>query len=288
MVRPAQRRELVAWVRAAYQLSTHRACRVTGVARSSVLYRSVRPPQQALRARIRELASVRVRAGYRQLFILLRREGWPVNHKRVYRLYCEEGLSLRLKRPRRHRTASLRSQAPRPTAPNQQWAMDFMHDTLATGETIRVLTMMDLCTRECIGLVAARRFRAEDVVRILEGVTQQREGAPRRIKVDNGTEFTSKALDHWAYWAKVELDFSRPGRPGDNAHIEAFNGNVRRECLSQSWFVSVGDAQRELDAWQDDYNNRRPHKALAGHPPALYRAGGWPLLDRHQGRTSHL
>jgi putative transposase len=166
--------------------------------------------------------------------------------------------------------------------------MDFMHDTLANGETIRVLTVVDLCTRECIALQAAKKFSATDVVTILQVAVGQRAATPQRIKVDNGTEFTSKVLDHWAYWAKVELDFSRPGRPGDNAHIEAFNGNVRRECLSQHWFVSLGDAQGQLDAWRDDYNTSRPHKALAGQPPALYRAGGCCLEDRRQGRNSHL
>jgi putative transposase len=241
-----------------------------------VLYRSVRPPQEALRKRIRDLANVRVRAGYEQIYVLLRREGWPVNHKRVYRLYCEEGLSLRVKRPRRHRTAIPRIRVVQPSAPNQQWAMDFMHDTLANGETIRVLTAIDVFTRECVALRAAKHFRAPELVMILRETTELRGTTPLYIKVDNGSEFTSKALDHWAYWSKVQLDFSRPGKPGDNARIEAFNGNVRRECLSQHWFVSVEDAQRELDAWREDYNFQRPHKALAGTPPSLFRVFGWP------------
>ena len=223
MVRPAERRELASWAREAYQLSTRRACQATGVGRSLVLYRSVRPKQEALRKKIRDLASVRVRAGYEQIHMLLRREGWKLNRKRVYRLYCEEGLSLRLKRPHRHRTAVRRQQTQRPTAPNQLWAMDFMHDTLARGDSIRVLTVVDVCTRECVVLMVAKRFTGEDLVGILGKVIEER-GKPERIKVDNGTEFTSKALDHWAYWNKVELDFSRPGKPADTPTLRPSMG----------------------------------------------------------------
>jgi putative transposase len=150
--------------------------------------------------------------------------------------------------------------------------MDFMHDTLASRETIRVLTAIDVCTRECVALVVARRFSGSDVAEILGSVGRAR-GLPARIQVDNGTEFTSRSLDHWAYWNKVELDFSRPGKPSDNAFIESFNATARRECLSQHWFMSLEDAQRTLDAWKDDYNNTRPHGSLAGVPPAKHRSG---------------
>lgn len=158
MVRPAQRRAAMAWAREAYALSERRACRAVGVDRSFVRYRSVRPHQETLRKRLRELARVRVRAGYKQLHVFLRREGWPVNHKRVYRLYTEEGLTLKRRRPKRHRSASVRKSRPMPTEPNQQWATDFMHDTLATGETIRLLTAIDLSTRECVILRAGKGF----------------------------------------------------------------------------------------------------------------------------------
>ena len=271
-MRPAQRRALAVWAKEAYALSEMRACRAVGVQRSSVRYRSRRPHQDVLRGRIRELASVRVRAGYRQVHLLLRREGWPVNKKRVYRLYTEENLTLRQRRPRRHRTAAVRLARPLPTRANEFWAMDFMHDTLARGETIRVLTAIDVCTRECVALVASKRFTGSDVAEILGAVGHKR-GLPERIKVDNGTEFTSRSLDHWAYWNKVELDFSRPGKPSDNAFIESFNATARRECLSQHWFTSLEDAQRTLDAWKDDYNNTRPHGSLAGVPPAKHRGG---------------
>lgn len=282
MVGPARRRALVSWAQGAFQLSDGRACRATGVHRSTLRYRSVRPSQEPLRRRLHELASVRVRAGYRQLHVLLRREGWPINHKRVYRLYREEGLVLKPRRPRRHRTAVVRVARPYPKRPNEQWAMDFMHDTLAGGETIRVLTAMDLYSRECVALQVGRRFSDARVAEILERAGKRRGSLPDRIRVDNGTEFTSKALDHWAYWNHVQLDFSRPGKPSDNAFIEAFNASVRRECLSQHWFLSLEDAQRTLDAWRKDYNNVRPHSALANKSPRQYAGGGDFIPDRNR------
>ena len=282
MVRPAQRRALAVWAQQAYGLSQRRACRAVGVDRSLVRYRSVRPAQEALRRRIRELAAVRVHAGYKQLHVYLRREGWPVNPKRVYRLYTEEGLTLKPRRPRRHRTATTRQARPRPKAPNQQWAMDFMHDTLADGRTLRGFTAIDLYTRECLLLRVARGFGGADVAALLTEAGQSRGPVPERIRVDNGTEFRSRALDHWANWNGVRLDFSRPGKPVDNAFIESFNGTVRRECLSQHWFTGLEDAQQTLDAWRKHYNNHRPHRSLANRSPAKYRGGGHCVPDRNR------
>ena len=282
MVRPAQRRAAVVWAREAYRLSERRACRAVGAPRSTVRYRSVRPHQEALRRRLRELASVRVRAGYRQLHVFLRREGWKVNAKRVYRLYTEEGLTLKRRRPKRHRSAVRRKARPMPAGPNEQWAMDFMHDTLADGRSLRVFTAIDLCTRECVVLQAAKGFTGENVAAILSQAGAVRGKLPSRIRVDNGTEFTSRALDHWAYWRGIALDFSRPGKPVDNCFIESFNGTVRRECLSQHWFTGLEDAQRTLDAWREDYNNTRPHRSLANQSPAKHRGGGYCLPDRNR------
>jgi len=209
-----------------------------------------------------------------------------VNRKRVYRLYREEGLSLRIKRPRRHRTAVARAKTVNPIEPNQVWAMDFMHDTLASRTSIRVLTMVDVATRECVALVAAKSFTGEAVAAILSDVAKQRGRHPEHIRVDNGTEFTSRALDLWAYWNHVELDFSRPGKPGDNSFIEAFNGTLRRECLSQHWFLSIVDAQSILDVWRDDYNEHRPHRSLAGHSPTPFSAGRAGSEDRSKLENS--
>ena len=151
--------------------------------------------------------------------------------------------------------------------------MDFVHDTLSGGQTVRVLAVIDVHTRECLALRAGRGFKGEDVAQVLSGAGAKRAALPEVISVDNGTEFTSKTLDHWAYWNQVKLDFSRPGKPTDNAHIEAFNSVLRRECLSQHWFVDLEDAQRILDRWRADYNNFRPHGSLARSTPADFAAG---------------
>jgi putative transposase len=243
-------------------------------------YRSVRPDREPLRRRPRELATVRVRAGYETLHLLLRREGWKINHKLTYRLYCEEALTLKRRRTKRRTALVVRAVRPIPTTANSQWAMDFMHDRLSDGRSLRALTVIDIATRECIALKAATRFQGSDVAEVLRGAKTERGALPQRIRVDNGTEFTSKALDHWAYWNQIQLDFSRPGKPTDNAFIEAFNGAVRRECLSAHWFTSVADANQILSAWRDNNNNARPHSSLGGDPPALYRAGATGIADR--------
>jgi putative transposase len=232
----------------------------------------VRPPDEPLRRRLNELAAVRIAYGYPQLHVLLRREGWLVNRKKVYRLYREEGLVLRRKRPRRRRSAAVRQERMAAERPNQIWAMDFVHDTLLEGGSVRVLTLLDVCTRECIALPAAKSFRGEDVVRILSEAGAARGSLPEAISVDNGSEFTSIALDHWAYWNKVRLDFSRPGKPTDNPYIEAFNSILRREFLSQHWFIDLPDAERSLERWRAEYNTLRPHGSLGRLTPADFAA----------------
>lgn len=188
---------------------------------------------------------------------------------------------MKRRRPKRHRSATARQQPAAPVAPNEAWAMDFNHDTLADGRTIRVLTAIDVFTRECVALEAASTFRGKDVARILGSAGAER-GLPARIRVDHGTEFTSKALDHWAYWNRLELDFIRPGRPTDNPFIEAFNATLRRECLSQHWFTNLEDARRTLDRWKEDYNNTQPHSSLENLPPAHFRVGGDFIADRNR------
>ncbi len=245
-----------------------------GISRSTVRYESVRPPREPLRARLRELAAVRVSYGYRRLHILLCREGWPVNRKLIERLYREEGLTLKRKKPKRRRSAVRRERSTPARAVNERWAMDFVHDTLSNGRTVRVLTVLDVYSRECVALQAGVGFRGEDVGRILSAAGQERGSLSKVISVDNGTEFTSRALDHWAYWNRVKLDFSRPGKPTDNPFIEAFNGSLRRECLSQHWFIDLKDAQTTLQRWKDEYNNVRPHSSLADQVPAHFGGGG--------------
>ena len=240
--------------------------------RSSVQYIASRPPQTALRTRIREIAEVRVSYGYRRIQVLLRREGWRVNHKRTYRLYREDGLRLRKKRPKRRRMALARQPRAAATRPNERWSMDFMADALGNGQKLRVLTVVDAYTRECVALEAAAHFRGQDVATVLSRIAVTR-GLPQMISVDNGTEFTSRAFDHWAYTNHVQLDFSRPGKPTDNATIESFNASVRRECLSQHYFSTLAEAQVVLGIYRDDFNKQRPHSSLGQKTPAEFYAG---------------
>ncbi len=255
----------------AYQISERRACQGLGWPRSSHRYKSVSDPQESLRGRLKELAGRRVGYGYRRLYILLRREGWFVNHKRVYRLYQEEGLALRKKPPRRRVACVKREIKPTAKAKNDCWSMDFVSDQLFDGRRFRILTIVDNHTRESLALHADQRIRGIDVVTILAGITQQH-GFPKRIQVDNGPEFISRDLDRWAYWNHVELAFSRPGKPTDNALIEAFNSRFRQECLNEHWFMSLEDAKEKIEAWCQEYNYARPHSSLGYRSPAEFVA----------------
>ena len=269
MVRPSRRRSLVAWLRRAYQVSERRVCGATGFARSSHRYRSTADPQDELRLRLKELAAARVRYGYRRLHVRLRREGWPINAKRVYRLYNEEGLSIRPKTPRRRRSTRYRSGRSAIERANDCWAMDFMADSLCDGRSFRILTRVDGHSRESLATVPRPSFRAQQVVEILNGLIQTR-GKPHAIRCDNGLEFAGRVLDQWAYWHDVELDFSRPGKPTDNASIEAFNARLRAECLNASWFLSMHDARDRIESWRHDYNTARPHSALGNLTPRAF------------------
>ena len=249
-----------------YQASERQALNAMGWPRSTHRYESVADKQEVLRLRLRELAAKRVGFGYRRLHIMLQREGWEINHKRVYRLYRDEGLGLRKKPPRRRVSSMKRELRPTTTEQNEAWSMDFVADELFDGSRIRVLTLVDNHTRESLALKPGQRIRGIDVAEILEAVTKVK-GFPKRIKVDNGPEFISKDLDRWAYWNKVELDFSRPGTPSDNAFIEAFNSRFRQECLNEHWFLSLEDAREKIEAWRREYNSERPHSSLGNRTP---------------------
>ena len=216
--------------------------------------------------RIRDIALSRVSYGYRRIQVMLRREGWKVNHKRVYRLYRLEGLGMRPKRHRRHVTGCRRMERIAATHPNESWSMDFMSDELYNGQRIRLLTLVDNFTRESLAIEVDQHLGGQQVAELLTLVTLER-GQPERIQVDNGPEFASKKLDQWAYLNHVELDFSRPGKPTDNAFIEAFNGRFREECLSQNWFLSLEDARDKIETWRQEYNRNRPHGALGNLAP---------------------
>lgn len=219
--------------------------------------------------RIKEIANTRVHYGYRRVHVMLRREGWQDNVKRVYRLYQEQGLSLRMKRPKRNKSARLRQPKQLVTAMNQIWSMDFVADALFDGRKLRALTVVDNYTRESLAIDVGQSLKGEDVVATLTRITSTR-GLPATIKVDNGSEFISKAMDKWAYERGVELDFSRPVKPTDNAKIESFNGRLRQECLNMHWFLSLDDARSKIEAWRQYYNETRPHSALQWESPAHF------------------
>lgn len=244
-----------------YGVGVRRACEATGFPRATHNYKPRRASQEPLRMRLRELATDRVRYGYRRLHVLVLREGWAVNVKRVYRLYGLERLTLRRKNPRRRVSTRHRVDRPVVEAANQAWPMDFMSDALADGRKLRVLTVIDLFTRESLAIRVGVRFTSGQVAEILAEVARGR-GAPRELRVDNGPEFTGKMLDLWAYLNGVTLDFSRPGKPTDNGFIESSNGRVREECLNQGYFTDLEDAREKVEAWRIDYNEVRPHSAL--------------------------
>jgi putative transposase len=232
-------------------------------------YKSRARDSSVLRMRIKEIAATRVHYGYRRVHVLLQREGFEDNHKRVYRLYREEGLSLRLKRPKRNKSARLRQPKHEVTAINQIWSMDFVADALFDGRRLRALTVVDNYTRESLAIEVGQNLKGEDVVNTLNRIAIER-GLPATIKVDNGSEFISKAMDKWAYERGVELDFSRPGKPTDNAKVESFNGRLRQECLNAHWFLSLEDARHKIDEWRQYYNETRPHSALQWATPAEF------------------
>jgi putative transposase len=275
------RRQVVGKLKAAYLISERRAVRFTGFARSSMRYRSTREPQDALRAAIREIAGEKPRWGYRFIHDRLRQRGWRVNRKRVQRLYRLENLAVRRRSKRK------RSQVPRLVRPDlvcadQRWSMDFMSDALASGRRFRCLNIIDEFTRECLTIEVAHSLPAVRVIEVLERLRIER-GLPNVIVTDNGTEFTSRAFDAWAYARGVKIDFIQPGKPVQNCFVESFNGTFRDDCLNLHWFTSLAAAKVEIEAWRREYNTERPHSSLKRLTPAkfaeIHQSGGLGLAS---------
>lgn len=262
-------RQVVAYVMASHGYSQRRACRLTRQGRSTQRRISRRDPRTELRQHMHEITSTRVRYGYRRVHVMLRRAGWRVGRNVVYRLYREEGLVLRSKRPRRRKMAVHREVRCQPRACNEAWSLDFVHDQLSNGQKFRALTVVDVFSREALAIEVGHRLRGEHVVEVLNRLTRQR-GAPRYLFADNGAEFSGHVVDLWAYHHQVRIDFSRPGKPTDNAYIETFNGSLRDECLNLHWFETLEEARQLIEAWRIDYNVSRPHMALGNVPPAEY------------------
>jgi len=250
-------------------MSQRQACSLIGISRNTLRWVSCKKAQdEALRVRMRELSEQRRRFGSPRIHVLLKREGFVVNHKRTERIYRAEGLSLRV-RKRKKRAAVARIELPVPERPNQRWSMDFVQDQLADGRRFRTLTIVDSFTRECPALEVDTSIGGKRVARVLDRLAFLR-GLPEAITIDNGPEFTSNALDEWAYRNNVKLDFIRPGKPIENAYIESFNGKFRDECLNDNWFLSLEDARKIIEAWRIDYNRHRPHSSLDNLTPMEY------------------
>jgi putative transposase len=263
-------------IRQAQGLSERRACRLVGMARTSCRYEPERQGQEEnLKARLRTLAGERRRFGYRRLTVLLRREGWTVNHKRVYRLYRQEGLQVR-RRKRKRIGAVERQPLAIPTRQNERWSMDFVADALTDGRKFRSLNIVDDYSRECLVSEVDTSIPGARVVSVLEQLREIR-GLPEVMVMDNGPEFAGKALDAWAYQRGVNLHFIEPGKPVQNAFIESFNGRFRDECLNEHWFISLEDARRNIEAWREDYNQVRPHSSLGNQTPQEFMARGAAL-----------
>ena len=279
MVTPVARREAVAHLQSAHQMSERRAIRVIGADRASVRYQSTRPDDGPLRARLKALAQERRRFGYRRLHVLLRREGHAINRKRVQRLYREERLMVR-RRGGRKRALGTRAPLDRPLAANQCWSLDFVSDQMTDGRRFRILTLEDVCTRECLALVADTSLSGRRVARELDQVIRQR-GRPATIVSDNGTELTSNAILGWSDDTGVGWHYIAPGKPQQNGFIESFNGRLRDELLNETLFRSLPHARAVLEAWRRDYNEERPHSKLGWMTPRAYASAIRGETGRH-------
>lgn len=268
MVKPAAYRQAVGYLRGEFEMSERRACRVLGVGRSSCRYRARRQVAVGLLEDLRAHAVARPRFGYRRIHALLRRGGWRVNHKRVYRLYRAEGLAVRRRR-RKRMALGLRTVLPPPSRRNERWSMDFTLDTMATGRRFRTLNIVDEFTRECLAIEVDTSIGGSRVARVLARLLETR-GRPELIVCDNGPEFAGKTLDAWAYQAGVRIHFIRPGKPVENGYVESFNGKFRDECLNNHWFLDLDDAKTKIEAWRRDYNEVRPHSSLGDLTPQEY------------------
>ena len=259
-------------------LSERQACRLVGISTSVLRYQPCEDSNQPLRERLKELAGQHRRHGYRMLHNRLTNEGWPINVKRTYRLYCEEGLTVRKRRRKKLPTCE-RQPLVRPEQPNEVWSMDFVFDELANGRKVKTLTVVDDCTKESVQIIADTSIPALYVTRVLDQVKAER-GLPKVIRTDNGPEFAGRKMLDWAARNGVELRFIQPGKPVQNAYIESFNSRFRDECLSQHWFASLSHMRSIIDNWRHDYNHYRPHSTLGYVPPAKFaaqcrqRAGG--------------
>jgi putative transposase len=252
-----------------FNLSERRACGLLAVWRSSNRYEGKPDRNAELREQLVTLAHERPRFGYRRLGVLLEREGEQVNHKRLFRVYRQAGLSV--KRNRRKKLVRAGINRPVLAAPNEEWSLDFVYDSLATGRSVRVLSIVDNFTRECLALEVDTSFASQRVTRALDSVIVRR-GAPKALRMDNGPELTSRHFLAWCIERKIATNYIQPGRPMQNGHIESFNGRLRDECLNANWFRNLFEARGRIANWRADYNSTRPHSSLAYRTPDEFAA----------------
>ncbi len=268
-------REDAEHLRATFHASVRRACELAQIPRTTYRFEPDQQRDEVLRRRLTELAQEKPRYGYRRLCVLMRWEGTVVNHKRLFRIYRAAGLSV--KRKRRKRLVRACQPRTRPTAPNEEWSLDFVHDRLANGRAVRVLGVMDTFTRECLALEVDTSFASPRVTRVLDAIIAER-GRPQRLRMDNGSELTSRHFLSWGVDWKLELAYIQPGKPIENAYVESFNGKLRDECLNVSWFRNLWQARARIEAWRKEYNSERPHSSLGYRTPEAFRNAGAPSL----------
>lgn len=265
----AAQRQDVGFAVTRFHISERRACELLGVWRSSCRYKAKPDRDSQLREELTELARERPRFGYRRLGVLLARNGQTVNHKRLYRVYREAGLSV--KRIRRKKLVRAGISQTRLAAPNEEWSLDFVYDAVAGGRTICVLSVVDNFTRECLALETDTSFGTQRVTRVLDDVIARR-GAPKALRMDNGPQLTSRHFLAWCIERKIATNYIQPGKPVQNGHVESFNGRLRDECLNVNWFRNLFDARRKITLWRHDYNTTRPHSSLAYRTPDEFAA----------------
>lgn len=267
-----------------HHLSQRRACGLIGITRRAFRHPPGPERDQQLRQRLRALAEDHRRWGCPMLHRVLRREGVTANHKRIERLYREEGLSLRRRRGRK-RLSHLRVAREQPPRINHTWAVDFVHDALSNGRRFRALTVIDEFSRESLAIEVDASLPGERVTRVLQRLCELR-AIPAIIRSDNGPEFRGRAMDEWAYGCGVRLQFIEPGKPIQNAFIESFNSRLREECLNEQVFLSLDDARRKIEQWRHQYNRLRPHSSLGYLAPEEFAASHGHLRSEPAARSA--
>lgn len=268
-----------------HKRSERRACSLLGAHRSVVRYSSVKEGEEQLSQQIKNVAYEKRRYGYRRIHIILKREGQKINHKKVYRIYKKLGLKV-LKRGGRKRALGVRKTQKPITRPNERWALDFVQDALWNGRKIRLLPVIDVFTRRCLGIIVDNSLNGKKVIKALEALIEEH-GAPERILSDNGTEFTSNAVLKWCHERAQGWEYIEPGKPYQNGNMESFNGKLRDECLNENWFTSLDQAKRLIENWRKEYNEFRPHSSLNGRTPNEVIDGYIKKEERKTG-TSNL